>query len=241
MTTLLIDADIVAFKAAAASENPVNWGEGLWTLHAFEDDVKRMIDADVSKLQEQSGCDEVISCITGDKNFRKSVASYYKANRKDTRKPLLLKFAKDYMFDTYNGMIEPALEADDVLGILGSSNLAKYIIWSIDKDLMTIPAMHLIDGEIVEISKEAADYAFYKQVLTGDSTDNYKGCPSVGDKKADKVLELGYFGDPWKAIVKEYKKQGLSEKVAIENARLARILRHGEYNFKTKTITLWKP
>jgi DNA polymerase-1 len=101
--------------------------------------------------------------------------------------------------------------------------------------------MHLIDGEIVEISKEAADYAFYKQVLTGDSTDNYKGCPSVGDKKADKVLELGYFGDPWKAIVKEYKKQGLSEKVALENARLARILRHGEYNFETKTITLWKP
>lgn len=241
MTTLLIDADIVAFKASAAAETPVNWGEGLWTLHAFEDDVRRMIDEDVSKLQEQSGCDDVIACISGDRNFRKTLAPYYKANRKDTRKPMLLGFAKDYMFETYNGKIEPTLEADDVLGLLGSSNLAKYIIWSIDKDLRTVPAMHLIDGEIVEISKEAADYAFYKQVLTGDSTDNYKGCPSVGDKKADKVLELGYFGDPWKAIVKEYKKQGLSEKVALENARLARILRHGEYDFDTKTITFWKP
>ena len=241
MTTLLIDADIIAYRAAAASETPVNWGEGLWTLHAFEDDVQRMIDEEVSKLKELSGCEEVISCLSGSKNFRKEVADYYKANRKDTRKPLLLKYCKEYMFEKYNGMIEDRLEADDLLGVLGSSNNAKYIIWSIDKDLRTVPAMHLIDGEIVEISKEEADYAFYKQVLTGDSTDNYKGCPSVGDKKADKVLELGYFGNPWLAIVKEYKKQGLAESVALENARLARILRHGEYNFETKKIKLWKP
>ena len=95
MTTLLIDADIIAYRAAAASETPINWGEGLWTLHAFEDDVQRMIDEEVSKLKELSGCEEVISCLSGSKNFRKEVADYYKANRKDTRKPLLLKYCKE--------------------------------------------------------------------------------------------------------------------------------------------------
>ena len=32
----LVDADIVAFKAAAAVERPVQWDDDLWTLHAYE-------------------------------------------------------------------------------------------------------------------------------------------------------------------------------------------------------------
>ena len=36
-----------------------------------------------------------------------------------------------------------------------------------------------------------------------------------------------------------FEKHGLSEEVAIENARLARILRNGEYNFDTKEVKLW--
>ena len=36
MTKFLVDADIVAFKAATAAEQPINWGDGLWTLHAYE-------------------------------------------------------------------------------------------------------------------------------------------------------------------------------------------------------------
>ena len=29
----LVDADIVAFKAASAVETATDWGDGLWTLH----------------------------------------------------------------------------------------------------------------------------------------------------------------------------------------------------------------
>jgi DNA polymerase-1 len=149
---------------------------------------------------------------------------------------MLLNFAKKYLYDNYTGMIEDRLEADDLLGILGSGD-RNTVIWSIDKDLLTIPAFHLIDGRVVEVSEKDADYMFLYQTLVGDSTDNYKGCPKVGAKRAEALLKEK--GATWKTVVDAFTAQGLSEQLAVENARLARILRDGEYNFKTKKVRLW--
>jgi DNA polymerase-1 len=234
--TLLVDGDIVAYKAATIAETPIDWGDGLWTLHAHEKDVIGAMEEFMSKIIEQSMCNKVITCLSGDKLYRKDVAPYYKKNRAGTRKPMLLNFAKKYLTEKYNGRFEDKLEADDLLGILGSRD-ASTVIWSADKDLLTIPAYHLIDGKVVEIQEDEADYHFLYQTLVGDSTDNYKGCPTVGDKKANKLLEEN--GATWKTVVDAYANQNLSELVAIENARLARILRNGEYNFDTKEVKLW--
>ena len=234
--TLLVDGDIVAYKAATVAETPIDWGDGLWTLHAHEKDVIISMEQFMETIIEQSGCNKVITCLSGDKLYRKDVAPYYKANRKGTRKPMLLNFAKKYLTDNYNGKIEDKLEADDLLGILGSADNTT-VIWSADKDLLTIPAYHLIDGKVVEVDEEEADYHFFSQSLIGDATDNYKGCPTVGSVKADRVL--AQHGATWQTVVETYKKHGLSEEVAIENARLARILRDGEYDFKTKEVKLW--
>ena len=237
MTLLLIDADIVAFKASAAAEKPTNWGDGLWTLHAWENDVAAALDDQISKLVDEAPVQDCILALSDVNNFRKDIAPYYKANRADVRKPMLLKWARQYMMDNYNTIIYKNLEADDVIGILGSAN-SETIIWSEDKDLQTVPAKHWIDGGVVEISEEEADYNFFVQTLTGDSTDNYKGCPSVGYKTAHKILE---FGDGWGAVVRAFASKGLSEEVALENARLARILRNGEYDTDTGEVKLWQP
>lgn len=234
--TLLVDGDIVAYKAATVAESPIDWGDGLWTLHAQEKDVIVNMVSFMEQIKEASGCNKIITCLSGDNLYRKDVAPYYKANRKGTRKPMLLNFAKKYLSDNYNGKVEDKLEADDLLGILGSSD-ANTVIWSADKDLLTIPAYHLLDGKVVEILEDEADYHFLYQTLVGDSTDNYKGCPTVGDKKANKLLEDN--GATWETVVDAFAKQNLSELVAIENARLARILRSGEYNFETKEVKLW--
>tara|TARA_A200000159_G_C7311339_1_gene334745 strand:+ start:338 stop:1063 length:726 start_codon:yes stop_codon:yes gene_type:complete len=234
--TLLVDGDIVAYKAATIAETPIDWGDGTWTLHAHEKDVIGSMEEFMSKIIEESGCDKVITCLSGDNLYRKDVAPYYKANRKGTRKPMLLKFAKDYLAEKYNGMVEDKLEADDLLGILGSAD-HNTVIWSLDKDLLTIPAYHLIDGKVVEVDEEEADYHFLYQTLVGDSTDNYKGCPTVGAKKADTILTQQ--GATWETVIKAFGSQKLGEEVAIENARLARILRDGEYNFETKEVKLW--
>ena len=237
MTLLLIDGDIVAYKAAASAETPINWGDGLWTLHCYEQDVALRLDEQVDKLVNEAPVQDCIVALSDKKNYRKELAPYYKANRKTTRKPMLLQWAKEYLQSKYNTVMYRRLEADDVLGILGTAN-TDTIIWSEDKDLRTVPAKHWIDGDVVEISKEEADYNFFTQTLVGDATDNYKGCPSVGYKTAEKILE---FGDGWGAVVRAFISKGLSEEVALENARLARILRNGEYDTDTGEVKLWTP
>jgi len=234
--TLLVDGDIVAYKAATIAETPIDWGNGVWTLHAHEKDVIGSMEEFMSKIIEESRCNKVITCLSGDKLYRKEVAPYYKKNRAGTRKPMLLNFAKKYLSDNYNGRVEERLEADDLLGILGSNDLST-VIWSLDKDLLTIPAYHLLNGKVEEVGQEEADYNFLYQTLVGDSTDNYKGCPTVGAKKAERLLDEQ--GATWETVVAAFDSQGLGEEVALENARLARILRDGEYNFKTKKVKLW--
>jgi DNA polymerase-1 len=237
MTLLLIDGDIIAFKACASAETPVNWGDGLWTLHCFEQDVALRLDEQIDKLVNEAPVQDCIVALSDKENYRKELAPYYKANRKTTRKPMLLQWAREYMQSKYNTIIYRRLEADDVLGILGTAN-TDTIIWSEDKDLRTVPAKHWIDGDVVEISEEEAEYNFFTQTLVGDPTDNYKGCPSVGHKTAEKILE---FGDGWGAVVRAFISKGLSEEVALENARLARILRNGEYDTDTGEVKLWTP
>ena len=237
MTLLLIDADIVAFKAAASAETPVNWGDGLWTLHAWEQDVAIRIDDQISKLEDEAPVQDVVLALSDTNNFRKQLAPYYKAQRKDTRKPMLLKFARDYMIDKYNTIIYKNLEADDVLGILGTSN-PDTIIWSEDKDLQTVPAKHWSGTEVYEISEDEANYNHLIQTLCGDNADNYKGCPTIGIKRAKKILDEG---QGWAAVAQAFTDKGLSEAVALENAQLAFILRDGYYDTDTGEVTLWQP
>lgn len=236
MTLLLIDGDIIAYKAAASAETPINWGDGLWSLHAFEPDVEARLEDQIHKLMEAPAQDCIIT-LSDKANFRKKVAPYYKANRKDVRKPMLLGWAREYLTSKYNTIMYRNLEADDVLGILATKN-PDTIIWSADKDLLTIPAKHWINGEVATITEEEANYNFLFQTLVGDSTDNYSGCPTVGPKTANKLLSSGC---TWDAVVTAFKSKGLSEEVALENARLARILRDGEYNTETGEVYLWKP
>lgn len=239
---LLVDGDIIAYQAAALAEAPIHWGDGLWTLHSFESDVERLVTDAMERLITDAGVTSLVSAISSKTNFRKSVSPTYKSNRLNTRKPMLLEHAKQFLFERYEGVVWDNLEADDVLGILGSGD-SEAVIWSIDKDLKTIPCKHLIDGEVVEISEEQADYWFYYQTLVGDTTDGYPGCPKVGPKTAEKLLNAPR--DPgktlWDVVVAAYKKEGLGEEYALTQARLARILRGGEYNLLTGEVKLWHP
>jgi DNA polymerase-1 len=75
--------------------------------------------------------------------------------------------------------------------------------------------------------------------LTGDAVDNYKGCPGIGKKKADILLREE--GVKWKTVVDAFAKAGLDEFAALTQARVARILRAEDYNFKNEEVLLWTP
>jgi len=234
---LIIDADIIAYKAAASCEHPIHWGDGLWTLHSFEQDVATYVSLFVDKLMEQAKTDKVMCCLSDKENFRKELAPYYKANRADTRKPMLLQYARDYIKDNWDTTIIDKLEADDVIGITATEQ--DCIIWSEDKDLMTVAGKHLVGDEIVEVTQDEADHRFYTQVLTGDTADNYKGCPGIGAVKAERILtppegETATNLWRWSQIVATYEKAGLNQAEATLQARLAHIKRE-------LTTDLWEP
>jgi DNA polymerase-1 len=169
---------------------------------------------------------------------------------------MLLKHLKDRALDKYDASLRPTLEGDDCLGILSTmKKTGDSIICSLDKDFKTIPGRHYNFGrkEFFEVTPQQADYWHMVQTLTGDTADGYTGCPGIGPKTAEKILQAALDeGTPWanpqqlreiywQHVVKAYAKAGLSEEEALTQARVARICRTSDYDFKTKQVILWSP
>lgn len=270
--TLLIDADVVAYNAAASREVATDWGDGYWTWHCDENAVKaavlEMLDTYMAELE---GTDMKLCLTDSDGNFRFGVLPSYKGNRKAIKKPLVLKSIKQWLIDEHDAYFRPGLEGDDCMGILATAPVIKgeKVIVSIDKDMKTIPGLfcHRLDEGIQEISEEEADYWHLYQTLTGDTTDGYAGCPGIGPVAAEKALktltgvepfthtiqrgarkgetETRYqdiqMDDPWDVVVSLFAAAGLTEADALQQARVARILRASDYDFKNKAPILWTP
>lgn len=247
--TLLIDGDILVYRITAAAETPIDWGRDLWTLHADMGECRDAIDRQIAMyLEELDACD-VILAFSPPKNFRYRIYPQYKSHRQGKRKPVTYVPLKAYAHEKYKTFERPDLEGDDVLGILATSPVivkGDKVIVSLDKDLKTIPGK-ICDMRdpitIQDISEEEADYNHMYQTLIGDTADGYPGCPGIGPKTAEKLLDgvSKTYADMWPVVVKAYAKKGLSEEVALVQAQIARICRRDDYDFKRKEVILWKP
>jgi len=242
--TIVIDGDILVYKCAINAEVDQHWGDGLWTLHADESQGKYLVLSEIEDLKEKFKANKVIVALTDKNNFRKDVLPTYKDNRKDKRKPLILKALREYLVKEWNAIILPNLEADDVMGIIATKprKNEKIILCSIDKDLRQVPGT-LYNGEtMVKRSNKECNWWHLVQTLTGDAVDGFSGCPTVGIVTAQKILNNKRMPTRkmWDLVVKTYEKQGLFEHDALQQARVARILRHGDYNKKTGEVNLWQ-
>jgi DNA polymerase-1 len=121
---------------------------------------------------------------------------------------------------------------------------------------------------IYEVTKEEADRFHILQGIAGDVTDGYTGCPGIGMAKAEEWLSEPYTLIPeeytitrgknkgelgtkwvkapecasmWEGIVSLYAKAGYNEEYALQQFRVARILRSTDYDFKNKEPILWEP
>jgi len=242
--TLLIDGDIIAYQSAVKSEQPIKWDDNLWTLHSYTPEAIKMVDDGIDALKKKLKADSIVVAITDTKNFRKDVLPTYKDNRKQKRKPLVLGDMRSHLIKKYKAVFYTSLEADDVLGILATKpSKDETIICSIDKDFMGVPCNYCRDGETVQkISLNEANHFHMIQTLTGDTVDGYSGVPKVGAVTANKMLADKDMPvkDMWEIVVKAYEKAGMNEQDALQQARVARILRHGEYDKKTGEVKLWQ-
>ena len=241
---LIIDGDILAYQIATNNEVETNWGDGLWTLHSDENSCKKQFDAVIDDLGSNFSADDYVVALTDKNNFRKDILPTYKSNRNAKRKPLVLKAMRQHIMDKHNGVMWKNLEADDVMGIMATEPTQEdRVLVSIDKDMRTIPCTLSNDGSTTtQIPQRLADYNFMLQVLTGDKVDGYDGIDGVGIKTAEKLIKK-YTNVPlldlWKIVKGIYKDKGYTEKEALQQARVAHILRHGEYNKKTGKVKLW--
>ncbi len=239
-----VDADIVLHRAASFCEDEfdglpaADWRQGV---RMFEDFLTRWL----------SGVkvDDYRLVFTKGHNFRKDFYPDYKANRKLlTHWPGLWE-TKNQMMDLLVSEYEDGIEADDIIGIRCSEDPENTIAISADKDFQTVPLTLFIPpshgrtkGIWIKSTEDQANLYWFRQAILGDTVDNYFGIKGYGPVNAAKVLPHEMpLGSLWEATRTAFLDKGYDERYALNMVRLARILRHGDYDWGQKKVKLWTP
>ena len=240
---MLVDGDLLAYKITSSLEEPIDWGDDVWTLWSDLKKGKQLFLQSNGFYLGLTKSFKTVICFSDKKNFRKELDSGYKSFRKKIRKPICYKPLRQWIEETHEAVSYKNLEGDDVIGLLATGKYKNNcVIVSGDKDMRTIPAPQvcIVDDQIEIIDEDTADYNFCTQVLKGDSSDGYTGLVGCGTVKASRVLnEKKNLVSQWEAVLREYTRAKYSIDDAYHQARLARILREGEYNYTTNKPKLW--
>lgn len=197
---------------------------------------------------ENTGADTALLCLSDQSGtFRDQIATVreYKGNRDRSRKPYHFGAILDYMKDVWTAEEAEDQEADDLLGIYQShAGDLDTVVCTSDKDLQMISGLHyhLLTGKCSVVTPWEADLFFYRQLLTGDTTDNIVGLPGYGPAAAKRITVRAATANPkdqagaiHKAIEREYRKVYKDdwENMLLEMGRLLWIRRdYGQ---------MWKP
>jgi hypothetical protein len=223
----------------------------IWYLDeekAWNDIVERLLE-----IQSMTNTKDYELHLTSGKGFRAKIDPMYKGNRAKLRYPTGLHLMKEKAVKELGAIIHSEFESDDIVVAKKMKWPNKYIMSSPDKDVLySVPGKHFnyyrsvkhnIEPTWVEVDNETALKFQYVQCLMGDSTDNIKGCPGIGKKRAEKALEnLISTCDMWKTIVKLFESKGLTVKDALRDMRLVS-MHQLFYNPKKDKweIRLWEP
>lgn len=220
--TCLLDADIVAHRAACVAEKTEYLVKGedtyefldaksaneyaqkgieivgdpwkVWSrkIDLGKDLAIEAVQSTIKSIQDKSGCKELIPILSGKGNFRYAIATTvpYKSTREIRGKPKYLRACKSFIEEYYDAIVTTGIEADDELGIKSQKLGDRCFIASIDKDLDQLAGWHFdwTKDRVYRVSQKEADFALYRQILTGDSTDDIPGLRGVGPKAAEGIL-----------------------------------------------------
>ena len=233
---ILCDADFIVYKACAAAESEVDFGDDVILVTSNFSDAYRATTRELTKLENKFGTlSPLILFFSDSVNFRKKIMPSYKGHR-NRKKPCGYKRVINALRKEYKVIIKPGLEADDSMGIY-STKYPGNIIVSPDKDMKQIPGQLYNFDETFTITPEEGAKWHLIQTLAGDQTDGYSGVSGIGIKRAESLFnEKGY---SWKTVDNAFVDKGHPEEEALINARLAKILTADDYDFKKRKPKLW--
>ena len=242
-----IDADILVYRAVAYVDDEFDGSPVALPRNGLAV-FKELLERWLSEIRQHVKLKDYFLCITVGKNFRHFIYKDYKANRKATGQHPALNGLKLLVRDLEATICEQHIEADDLIALRCTEGQGRFAV-SADKDFLTVPCVTYYpkshgktEGTWVRTSLADADRQMFLQSMTGDTIDNYKGIEKCGPVKAAKFLEAAVSeSDLWRKTLAAFQRNGYTEDYALVMVRLARILRHGEYDFQTQKITLWKP
>lgn len=192
--TVLVDGDIVAFRAAAIG------GDSFPNCRMAASGL-------MNKIVEGCDSEDIKIYFTGSENFRYLVYPIYKANRTGN-KPVHYAATVAYLKNSYEWDCHDLLEADDEISIVAYElGLDNVIIASIDKDFHIVPTQHynFIANKMLHFNEFESTYKLCMQTLTGDSTDNICGIRGIGPKRGAKLLNgCETIQELWMAIADVY-------------------------------------
>ena len=237
--SLLIDADYIVYKCCAAAETEIDWGDDVIVVSSRFSEAYDKVQRELFNIATDLGCfDDSILFFTDSINFRKRIDPAYKGHR-NRKKPCGYRRVINKLKEDYQVIVMPELEADDALGIYATKEQG-HIICSPDKDMRQIPGdLYDLSTGVITITKEEGDRWHLIQALAGDQTDGYSGVPGFGIKRAIAFFEEN--GYSWESVVAAVASKDLDESVALQNARLAKILQYIDYDFTNQSIILWTP
>ena len=235
---LLIDADFIVYKACAAAESEVDFGDDVILVTSNFSDAYAAARRELTKIENKFGSLSTLILFFSDSvNFRKKILSGYKGHR-NRKKPCGYKRVIKELKKEYKVIIKPTLEADDTMGIYATKYPGNIIV-SPDKDMKQIPGqLYNFDETFTITPSEGAKWHLI-QTCAGDQTDGYGGISGIGVKRAVSLFEeKGY---SWRTVVEAFVEKGHTEEEALIKARLARILTADDYDFNKKQPILWSP
>ena len=234
---LLIDADYTVYKCCASCESEIDFGNDVIVVTSNFTEAYKAVKRDIERITTQYMDPDVYLFFSDSKNFRKEILPAYKGHR-NRKKPCGYKRVINKLKTEFNVITLPTLEADDAMGIFATM-WEDTVICSPDKDMRQIPGNLYDLKENTFITKPEGLRWHLIQSMAGDQTDGYGGCPGIGIKRAVAIFEKD--GYTWEAVVKTFAEKDLGEDIALQNARLAKILTIDDYDFDNKQVRLWTP
>lgn len=183
----------------SAKEAKANLPEGgiIWSRREVEpaenaiEATKNALKAVIIKFHPKGDTWKGFIYLTGKGNFRELLESGrgYKDNRDPSHRPKHYRAIKEYLVKAWEAKTINGEEADDAIGKEAfSRNVDSFVIVSNDKDLDQLSGFHYdwTKSELYYVNDEDAIKQFYRQLLSGDATDNIVGV--VSKAKAEELI-----------------------------------------------------